>query len=609
VENIEETPLKHRWTIFVLMIGLATQNLQAEGATEPANGAAGANPAAGAADLSKNVSAPVSASDMKAMLDQVQNVIRTQAEQLESQRQQLERQQLEIDELRRQVAGRRPGNGPDDEARDQEQEQAAASSAALLASETHALRVAVPDGQPGPAAWAQPVAETAAAQKQLSAEAADAPLSIHFGGASLTPGGWVDFTSYFRSTDVGSGLGTSFASIPYNNTVQGGLTEMRFTAQSSRISLRADEQFGAIKVFGYAEADFNGYLPSNAYVSTNSDSLRMRVYFSDVSHGRWELLGGQSWSLLTPNRVGVSPFLSEIYNTLHLDTNYQVGLTYTRQAQLRMVYHFTDNVALGFSAENPEQFSGSAVTFPSLFSNTETDVNSSTGSGGGTSTPTLHPDLIAKLSADAGWGERKWHFETAGLLTPVAILTPATVTKTTSAKEIREGGGISGSANLEAEKNLHLILTGFWSDGGGRYIGGLGPGFVVAQLGSKTAPFEAQLVHSGSGIASTEWQVNKSNVLSLTYSDAYFARVFSTDPNTGSLVGYGFVGSANTNNRAIQEGTFATQTTLWKRPGFGTVQVITQSSYITRSPWYVASNSPKDAHVFAGYGNLRYVLP
>ena len=361
--------------------------------------------------------------------------------------------------------------------------------------------------------------------------------------------------------------------------------------------------------FGYGEADFNGYLPSNAYVSTNSDTLRLRVYFTDVARGRWEVLGGQSWSLLTPNRVGVSPFLSEIYNTLHLDTNYQVGLTYARQAQLRGVYRFNRNVALGLSVENPEQFSGGAATFPTLFSTTETDLSSSSGSGGGTATPTLHPDVIAKLSADAGPGQRRSHFEIAGLLTPVEILTPASVTKTASAKDIHEGSGISSSANIAVVDKLHLVLTGFWSDGGGRYIGGLGPGFVVEQSGSKTGPFRAQLVHSGSGIASAEWQANKTNVLAFSYSGAYFDRVFSTDPSTGSLVGYGFVGSANSNNRAIQEGTFATQTTIWKQHGYGSVQVVTQSSYIARAPWYVAPNAAKDAHVFAGYANLRYVLP
>ncbi len=236
-------------------------------------------------------------------------------------------------------------------------------------------------------------------------------------------------------------------------------------------------------------------------------------------------------------------------------------------------------------------------------------MNSSTGSGGGTATPAFHPDVIAKFSADAGWGQRKWHFETAGLLTSVAILTPASVTKTTSFKETREGGGISGSANLEIAKNLHLILTGYWSDGGGRYLGGMGPGFVVAQNGSKTARFIPQLVHAGSGIAAVEWKATRSTVFSATYSTAYFGRVFSTDPSTGTLVGYGFQGSTGSNNRAIQEGTFATQTTLWKQAGYGSVQMITQSSYITREPWYVAPGAPKNAHVFAGYANLRYVLP
>ena len=182
--------------------------------------------------------------------------------------------------------------------------------------------------------------------------------------------------------------------------MQGGLTETRLSSQSSRLSLRADESLGKTRIFGYAEADFNGYLPSTAYVSTNGSSLRLRVFFLNLSRGRWDLLGGQSWSLLTPNRVGLSPFLSEIFNTLHLDTNYQVGLTYARQPQLRTVYHLNENIALGLSIENPEQLSGNGVTFPSLFNSAEADVNSSTGAGGNTATPNLHPDVIAKIAAD-----------------------------------------------------------------------------------------------------------------------------------------------------------------------------------------------------------------
>ncbi len=542
---------------------------------------------------------PVDSSEIRNVLDEVKDLVRQQAHQLELQGEQIERQQREIDELRHTLNANliiRPSPT--------EQERLAGSSAALLNSEVASVRAFAPTAEP--IVQREQVGTHAG---QRNGETGDSPLSIRFGKASLTPGGWVDFTAYYRSTDVGSGLGTSFAAIPFSNTVQGGLSETRFTAQNSRITLRADESFAGTRVFGYAEADFNGYLPSNAYVSTNSDSMRLRVYFTDIARGRWEFLGGQSWSLLTPNRSGLSPFLSEIYNTLHLDTNYQVGLTYARQTQLRSVYHFTPTVALGVSVENPQQYSGGAATFPALFSTGQTDLGSSTGAGGGTATPALHPDFIAKLSADAGWADRKWHFETSGLLTPVAILTPASVTGGARTKDIREGGGISAAMNLQVALRLHMIVTGFWSDGGGRYIGGLGPAFVVAQIGNKISPFTAQLLHSGSGIATAEWQASRAMMLSLTYSEAYFARASSRDPSTGALVGYGFAGSANSNNRVLREGSVATQTTLWKQPGYGSVQVITQSSYILRNPWYVAPGAPKDAHVFAGYANLRYVLP
>ena len=543
--------------------------------------------------------------NMRSEIDEVRELLRGQARLLETQRRQIEHQQKQIDELRDKL-GLAPA--------DVDQETLTANGAAELDHQVQAIRqsssstphleLAVLERSA-----AAPPPHPAVADPQQGSESADRPLSVHFGQAALTPGGWVDLTGYYRSRNVGSGIGTAFATIPYSDTVQGGLSEARLTAANSRITLRADENFGGTRVFGYAEADFNGVLPGNAYVSTNSSSLRLRVFFADIARGNWEVLGGQSWSLMTPNRVAISPFLSEIYNTLHLDTNYQVGLTYARQTQLRAVYHFPDHVALAFSAENPQQYSGSAATFPALFSTSQTDLNSSSGNNGGaTATPALHPDLIGKLAWDPQWLHRRWHFETSGLLTPVAILTPETITLSTKHKDTREGGAFGVASNLEVAPSLHLIMTGFWSDGGGRYIGGLGPGFVVAQHGSTTAPFEAQLVHSGSGVAGAEWRL-RNTVSSFTFSAAYFGRESSIDPSTGKLVGYGFVGSSNSNNRALQEGTFATQTTLWKQAGYGSVQMITQSSWIRRAPWYAEPGKPMDAHVFSGWANLRYVLP
>ncbi len=146
------------------------------------------------------------------------------------------------------------------------------------------------------------------------------PLFLKLGSATFTPGGWIDFTSIYRTTDVGSGFTTALATIPYNNTAAGALSENQLTAANSRLSLRVDEAISKVKVYGYGEIDFNGTAPGNVYVSTNSDVTRLRVFYLNLSAGKWDVLGGQSWSLLTPNRSGLSPFLSEIYNTVHLDT-------------------------------------------------------------------------------------------------------------------------------------------------------------------------------------------------------------------------------------------------------------------------------------------------
>ena len=316
---------------------------------------------------------PAPASEVQDQLREVRDLIRGQAQMLAEQREQIQRQQAEIEELRGKMGLRHT----DETVANQAAADLSRQVEAIRTRQVEAIRrptqatahIELASLEPSlgrsvaPTVNPPPVIAVAVPQQQ-GGEKPDRPLSIHFGKASLTPGGWVDFTAIYRTRDVGSGLGTTFATIPYDNTVQGGLSETRFTSQNSRITLRADENFSRTRVFGYVEADFNGVLPGNAYVSTNSNSLRLRVFYTDLSRGRWEFLGGQSWSMLTPNRVAISPFLTEIYNTLHLDSNYQVGLTYAQARPSSAILSITPTVDLGLSAENPTQYSGAAATFP-----------------------------------------------------------------------------------------------------------------------------------------------------------------------------------------------------------------------------------------------------
>jgi hypothetical protein len=446
------------------------------------------------------------------------------------------------------------------------------------------------------------------------------PLSFKLGPAGFTPGGWADLTGIFRSTDIGSGTGTSFASIPYNNTLpQAALSEFRFTAQTSRLSMKVDIPAGeSTHVTGYIESDFNGFQPPNAYISTNSSTLRLRLFWGDIQHGRWEILGGQSWSLLTPNRTGLSPLPADIFTSYRLDTSYLAGLTFSRQAGFRVVYHATDWWTLGASLENPQQYVPNSVVFPGApgFFASQFDNGSGATNAGSASTnpaiPNLHPDVIVKTAFDWRPGGRAFHLEAAGLIRSFKdfnnLVTPSATDTLTSG---------SGAINLEFElfKGFRLIANSFYGEGGGRYIGGLGPDVVVKPNGTLSP------VHSGSGVGGFEWQVTPRFMFDSHYSGAYFARNFglltsavTPAPKCNGVsgftcVGFGFPGSANTNNRAIQEGTFGFTQTLWGSPEHGKLQFITQSSYIVRTPWSVAPGSPKNAHAFLEYVDLRYVLP
>ena len=56
---------------------------------------------------------------------------------------------------------------------------------------------------------------------------------------------------------------------------------------------------------GYIEGYFNGNDATNVFVTSNPHTMRLRLYWLDLKRGKWEFLGGQSWGMMTPNRVGL----------------------------------------------------------------------------------------------------------------------------------------------------------------------------------------------------------------------------------------------------------------------------------------------------------------
>ncbi len=417
------------------------------------------------------------------------------------------------------------------------------------------------------------------------------PVSFRIGDADFTPGGFMDFTAAYRTTASG-GIATSFGAIPFSNSPAGRLSELRLSAQNSRLSLTVTSKAGANNVKGYVESDFLGLQPPNGAVTSNSDSFRLRLYWLDLTRGKFEILAGQSWSLLNPNRNGLSAVPSNVFYSQVEDANYHVGLTWARQSQIRFIYHPTAQLTAGISLENPQQYVGGAVVLPASFNASQVDQ------GTNPNAPNLHPDVIAKVAYDPQIGGKHMHVEAAALVSSFRVFNAATNSTATAT-----GGGGSINANLELVKDFHFIVNTFYSDGGGRYIFGLGPDFIIKP---DAAP---SLVHSSSAIVGFEHQATPATMLYGYYGGAYFQRNTAIDPVTKKFLGFGFPGSPSSSQKSVQEGTVGVIQTFWKNPRYGALQLITQYSYLTRSPWSGAPGTPKDAHTSMGFANLRYVLP
>src|SRR5271166_478118 len=142
---------------------------------------------------------------------------------------------------------------------------------------------------------------------------APSPLQLKIGDTYLLPYGWMDLTYVFRSKNMGSGIGSNFAAVPFANTVAGKQYDGQLSPQNSRLGLRLDTIVHGAKVLGLFETDFLGNQPAGILINTNSAVLRLRLAFVDVRKGKIELLGGQGWSMLTPSRKGIAVTSSDVF--------------------------------------------------------------------------------------------------------------------------------------------------------------------------------------------------------------------------------------------------------------------------------------------------------
>jgi hypothetical protein len=444
----------------------------------------------------KKKAAAATAADVQALKDA-----------LAAQQAELARQQRQIQELRDQLRQKDQGV---------QQAQTAASDAAAKADAAQAtatqqqqsvseLKSDVTDLKSNMANTVSTVQET---QKSIKT-AIESPTAIHFKGVTITPGGFAAAETVNRQRALASDINTPFNSIPYEANALAHITENNFTARQSRLSVLAESQVGSAKLTGYWEGDFLGTGVTSNNRQSNSYVFRQRILYGQAAlQSGWVFTGGQQWSLVTENRIGIENRTEVL--PLTIDSQYQVGFSWERQYGFRVVKNFGNQYALGVAVEGPQATIGgrgfSTVTTTNVGTASVTTTGNAfvdaPGAGGGlynfvdTTGYSFNkgPDIIAKAAFDPGWG----HYEVFGVFstfqnrvypcgvvgtnakdtvppaTPTIIACPVDGSTTPSAlgsyNDTRYGGGLGANIRVPVvAKKLDFAVQGLAGDGVARY--------------------------------------------------------------------------------------------------------------------------------------------
>src|ERR1700691_2816451 len=383
----------------------------------------------------------------------------------------------------------------------------------------------------------------------------EGPMTIHFKGVNITPGGFVAAEFLRRSRALGADITTPFNSVTMPGAAQSSLPEFFATARQTRPTVYISSREGRVDFSGYISGDFLSSGVTSTATQTNGYTFRIRQAWGQAKFpGGWSFLGGQAWSLVTENKAGIEPSddtgRTNDARPATIDGGYNVGFTFARQAGVRLTKSFGDKVAIAFAVENAQATvttSGNTNDYVLVQAGASNTYNTTSTYGFNPS-----PDLIAKIAFDPGFG----HYEIFGLsdrfqdrvfpaedysgpLPAATAVLPACPslanagTTTADYNSSKSGGGFGVNARW-AFDNKHIVfgLHGFGGSGVGRY--------GASQLSdvSINADGTVRLIKSLQGLATLEWHSKKFDVYRYVGSE-YAGRTYSYDPVQNVLVGYG----------------------------------------------------------------------
>jgi hypothetical protein len=416
---------------------------------------------------------------------------------------------------------------------------------------------------------------------------------FQLGGLSIQLGGYIDATAIVRSRNMVADVSSSWQAIPYAQSPLYHEPEFRGSARSSRLALLLEGRPDAnTRVAGFFEADFKVAGTSSNSNESNSYAMGIRHAYLTVDRADLGLhvLAGQSWSLLTLDRVGITPRQEQI--PLTIENAYVPGFNWTRNAQLRLVESFDERrLWAGLSFESPlstyyvNNANNTGVVGGTVnYANPGGSLLNSTANY----SDDIAPDVVAKLAYDPSFG----HYEVDGVARFLHDRVTATIANRSGRDNTAVAGGVGGGLILPVVgKSLTFQASGLVGQGIGRYGEAQFPDATIGANGQPLPLPEVEALLGLVGHPNRDWDlyayVGTEQVAKRSYNELNGKVLTSYGYGNGyySDAGCDTAGSALAcvgNTRGITQGTLGAWWRFVHGP-FGTLQVGTQYSYTTRT--------------------------
>src|ERR1700722_1041932 len=314
----------------ILALGLAASPAMASSAAPgDKDSAATSNSSSSSTPTAQPANAPAATADPATKAEPSSMEVATELQQLrellESQARQLAEQQQKMELLENQLKAANAASGESSSA---DGESISGAASAAIASNA-ALGGGSTQENPGP------------------------PTSIQFKGITLTPGGFFAAETVWRSKALASDVNTPFNSAPLNASSNAHMSEFQASGRQSRIAMLMEGKLDNVKIGGYYEADFLSAATTSNNNQSNSYALRQRQIWAQAAfNSGWTFTGGQQWSLLTETTHGMDNRTEALPQVI--DAQHVSGFSWARQYGFRVTKNFHDKFWLGASIEESQ---------------------------------------------------------------------------------------------------------------------------------------------------------------------------------------------------------------------------------------------------------------